>query len=200
MVSRVSAARPSAQTVPVKPLLRRSTLSGTVRKYDEADLDSTLPAAPSSPSKRARVTFNPDVEEKVMVEWAPPGRSLDSVKKEVKRAIEAHAKHDSDGYSLLKEVFAPRREDERGMGATHDKDMRLYLRALSIYASILNTNCNGLVKAILAYEWMGREREFLDIYVQFLGSLCSTQGSYVQLVLRMLVGQFVEGKLALSNL
>jgi RNA polymerase I-specific transcription initiation factor RRN3 len=202
MVSRVPMAMPFAQPAPLpkskpsKPLLRRSTLSGTIRKYDEAHLESDLPSTPLSPSKRARVTFNPDVEEKVMERWTAPGRTLSSVKQEVKRALKAHERHDSDGYGILKEVFAPRREDEEDeeVGETRDREMGLYLKALSTYASDLNRNCNGLVKVILACEWMGREEDFLKDFVHFLECLCSAQGSYTELVLKMLVEHFAGSK------
>ena len=133
-----------------------------------------------------------------MEEWTEPGRSLQSVKKEVKRAIEGHAKGESDGYALIKEIFTPRR---RGGAAEVDdsspnKDMKTYLLALSSYASILGRNCNGLVKTILACDWMGREENFIKVYVHFLGSLASAQGSYVDLILRMLVDSFQGGMIS----
>jgi RNA polymerase I-specific transcription initiation factor RRN3 len=196
MVSRVSMARPSVQPAPAikpsKPVLR--TLSGTIRKYDEAGLD--LPSTPSSPSKRARVTFNPTVEEKLLVEWS--GRSVESVKKEVKRALEAHARNDSDDYDALKEVFAPNfeeeNEDEDRNSHDKNKEMKTYLIALTSCVSILTKNCNGLVKVILACDWMGREEAFVKAYAHFLGNLASAQGAYVELILRMLVGHFYGGE------
>ena len=200
MVSLVSSARPSAAasapiTKPSKPLLRRATLSGTIRKSEDAELDIDLMSVPPSPNKKARVTFNPTVEEKVMEVYQAKGRSLDSIRAEVKRTIEAHVKNqgDSEGYDNMKEMFAPRRdEDDEGEGS--NVDLRTYLVALTSYTSLLNKNCNGLVKAMLACEWMGRDEAFVKAYVQFLGSLASAQGAYVGSVLGMLVGYFYGSK------
>jgi len=192
LVPRVPVPAPTAK--PSKPLLRRSTLSGTIRKADDAGLDADILSAPPSPSKRARVTFNPNVEEKVMEDYTAKGRSLDSVRAEVKRSIEAHMRGDSEGYDVIKEIFAPRRGG--GDQDTQDDavDMKTYLVALTSYSSLLNKGCSGLVKAILACEWMGRDESFVKAYVHFLGSLTSAQGSYVGMVLSMLVGHFYGGK------
>lgn len=191
MVSLVPMARPSAPAS--KPLLRRSTLSGTIRKSEEADLDSDLLSALPSPNKRAKVTFNPKVEEKVMEEYSIRGRSLASVRAEVKRAIEAHARGNSEGYDSIKEVFSPRGEDDEEMEGANE-EMKVYLLALTGYTSLLNKSCSGLIKVILACEWMGRDEKFVGAYVHFLGSLASAQGSSVGMVLGMLVGHFYGGK------
>jgi RNA polymerase I-specific transcription initiation factor RRN3 len=197
MVSRVPLVRPPVPPPtpkPSKPLLRRATLSGTIRKADDAGLDDDLLSAPPSPSKKARVTFNPMVEEKIMEEYQSKGRSLDSVRAEVKRSIEAHLKGDSEEYDSMKEIFASSRwedEDEDGM---HSVDIKTYVVALTSFASLLNKGCSGLVKAILACEWMGRDEGFVKAYVHFLGSLASAQGAYVGTVLGMLVGHFYGGK------
>ena len=52
-----------------------------------------------------------------------------------------------------------------------------------------------LVKAVLACDWVGRDVGFVKCYIQFLGHLASAQGSYVGLVLDMLVGYFHGGTL-----
>ncbi|KAH7416999.1 RNA polymerase I-specific transcription initiation factor-like protein rrn3 [Cadophora sp. MPI-SDFR-AT-0126] len=206
MVSLVSGARPPAAasapvTKPSKPLLRRATLSGTIRKSEDAGLDIDLMSVPPSPNKRTRVTFNPTVEEKVMEVYQAKGKSLDSIRAEVKRSIEAHVKNqgDSEGYDNIKEMFAPRRdEDDEGEGS--NVDLKTYLVALTSYTSLLNKNCNGLVKAMLACEWMGRDEAFVKAYVQFLGSLASAQGAYVGSVLGMLVGYFYGIRLSSGRL
>jgi RNA polymerase I-specific transcription initiation factor RRN3 len=198
MVSLVPMVRPSAHAPapkPSKPLLRRATLSGTIRKSEDAGLDADFISAPPSPSKRARVTFNPTVEEKVMEEYQVRGRSLDSVRAEVKRVIEAHLKGDSEGYDVIKEVFSTGREDDEDEEMDSKRvDMKTYLLALTSYASLLNKGCSGLVKVLLACEWMGRDGPFVKAYVHFLGSLASAQGAYVGMVLGMLVGHFLGGK------
>ena len=198
MVSLVPMVRPSAPAPapkPSKPLLRRATLSGTIRKSEDAGLDADFISAPPSPSKRARVMFNPTVEEKVMEEYQVRGRSLDSVRAEVRRAIEAHLKGDSEGYDVIKEVFSTGGGDDEDEETDSKRlDMKTYLLALTNYASLLNKGCSGLVKVLLACEWMGRDEPFVKAYVHFLGSLASAQGTYVGMVLGMLVGHFLGGK------
>ncbi|CZT47301.1 related to RNA Polymerase I Transcription Factor Rrn3 [Rhynchosporium secalis] len=206
MVSLVSSARPTASASaptpkPSKPLLRRATLSGTIRKSEDAGLDVDLSSISPSLNKRARVTFNPTVEEKVMEAYQVKGRSLDSIRADVKRSIEAHVRKEghSTGYDDMKEMFAPRTRDndeDEGSGV----DMKNYLVALTSYTSLLNRNCNGLVSAILACEWLGRDEPFVKAYVHFLGSLASAQGAYVGMVLGMLVGHFSGVRLSSGRL
>ncbi|ESZ97945.1 hypothetical protein SBOR_1668 [Sclerotinia borealis F-4128] len=153
-----------------KPLLKTpmsAPMSGRIRKAQDADLDDDI-EVPNP--KRARVSFNPKVEEKVLEEYVAKGRSLESVRVEVKRAIEAHGKGDSEKYDSIKEVFAQAENDEREDTAAND-EVKTYLIALTSYASLLNKGCNGLVKAILKCEWMGREEGFVKAYAQFLGNL-----------------------------
>lgn len=202
MVSLVPRPQPPAPTAPTpktsKSLLRRATLSGSIRKGDDRDVDDLF-SSPPSPRKRARVTFNPKVEEKVLDEYSVKGQSLDVVRAETKRAIEAHLRGDSEAYDNIKEVFAPRnREDEDA--AERRVDMKTYLAALNGYASMLNKNCSGLVKAVLRCEWMGRDEAFVKTYVQFLGSLASAQGSWVGMVLTGLVENFSGMRLSSGRL
>jgi RNA polymerase I-specific transcription initiation factor RRN3 len=204
MVSRIPMVRPSAPLPApkvIKPLLRRATLSGTIRKADDAGLDGDLLSTPSSPNKRARVTFNPNVEEKVMEEFKPKGRSLESVRTEVKAAIEGHLKGDSDAYDIIKDIFSskPDNDDDEEGGET-DLDIKTYLLALTSHASLLNKGCPGLVKVLLGCDWMGRDEGFVKAYVYFLGSLASSQGAYVGMILGMLVGHFHGSKKSSSKL
>ncbi|TVY56201.1 RNA polymerase I-specific transcription initiation factor rrn3 [Lachnellula cervina] len=174
---------------PSKPLLRPANLAGTIRKRDGAGLDDDLLLAPPKPNKRARVTFNPTVEEKIMDEYSVKGRSLEVIRSETRRAIEAHKRGDSEAYDTIKEVFAPRRGADDEEPETR-VEMRTYLLALTSYSSELDRRCSGLVKGVVACEWMGRDKGFVEAYVRFLGSLASAQGAYVGTVLRMLVGYF----------
>ncbi len=59
--------------------------------------------------------------------------------------------------------------------------------------SLLDKSCSGIVKAILECEWLGRDELFVKSYIQFLGNLCSAQGSYVGLVLSKLVEKLSHG-------
>ena len=132
-----------------------------------------------------------------MEEYSPKARSLESVRGEVRRAIEAHGRGDSEGYDSIKEIFTPRRGDD-DEEREDQGDMKQYLLALSSNAALLHRGCSGLVGAVLACEWMGRDEGFVKAYVHFLGSLASAQGMYVGSVLGMLVGYFPGGKPILS--
>lgn len=130
-----------------------------------------------------------------MEEYQVKGRSLESIRLDVKSSIEAHLKGDSEGYDVIKELFSPRRAEDEDDESEWDRmvDKQTYLLALTSYASLLNQGCSGLVKAVLACEWIGRDESFVKAYVHFLGSLTSAQGAYVGMVLRMLVGNFNGG-------
>ena len=190
-----TAPAPTPLPRPSKALLRRATLSGIIRTSDDADLNDDLLSAPPSPSKRAKVTFNPNVEEKVMEEYTVRGRTLDSIRAEVRRSIEAHQRGDSDGYDVLKEVFLPRKDREpEAEPELLRLEIKTYLLALTNCVSLLK-GCSGLVKAILACDWMGRDASFVKAYIYFLGNLVSAQGVYMGSVLAMLVGHFHGGRL-----
>ncbi|QSZ29756.1 hypothetical protein DSL72_004273 [Monilinia vaccinii-corymbosi] len=191
MVSIASVDRSTLTITGSKPLLK-PTMSGTIRKAKDTDLDDDI-EVPNP--KRARVSFNPQVEEKVLVEYVAKARSLESVRAEVKRAIEAHVKGDSEKYDSIKEFFAHPEGDEREDTTAND-EVKTYLLALTSYASLLNKDCNGLVKAILKCEWMGRDEGFVKAYAQFLGNLVSAQGAYVGLVLATLIDHFTGGTLS----
>lgn len=173
---------------PVKSLLQRPALAGTIRKADDAGLDSDPECQPAT-YKRLKVSFDDVPQERVIEEYTVKGRSLESVRVEVRKALEFHAKGNSERYDSIKEVFAPNGEDrDSDDGASTENEMKTYLIALTSYVALLNRGCAGLVKTILACEWMGRDEEFVKAYVNFLGNLASAQGAYVAMVLGMLAG------------
>lgn len=184
-------AAPISSSRPTKPLLRRATLSGTVRNSDDAGLDAESLLAPPSPSKRARVSFDPNVEEKIV-----DGRSVEAVKVEIRRAIEAHIRGDNEEYDIVKEVFAPKENDMDWGSDLGDEEVKKYVLALTSSVSLLSSSCSGLVNAILNCEWLGRDEGFVKAYIQFLGNLVSAQGSYVGMVIGMLVGHFTGGTIS----
>jgi RNA polymerase I-specific transcription initiation factor RRN3 len=202
LVPAMRASTSGASAKPSKPLLRRSTLSGTIRKIGDTDLEADLTSAPPSPRKKARVSFNPNVEEKIMDPYRAQGKSLDVVRIEVRRAIADHLRGNSENYSMIKEIFsAERREDEdedEEFEAERRANIKTYLVALTNYTSELNRNCSDLVKSVVSCEWVGRDEAFVKAYVHFLGSLASAQGSYVSMVLGRLVGNFCGGKTFLT--
>lgn len=191
----------STKPTPSKPLLRRATLSGTVRTRDEAgmDFDSDINMlTPPSPSKRQRtVTFNPLVEQQVFSSSLPiaePDVDLEGIRMEVRSAIEDHNCAVTEvGFEELKEVFRPAKRGREAEAPSNEK-IRAYLLALTSSVSLLGKSCSPLVRLILDFEWMGREEGLVKVYVHFLGNLASAQGAYVASVLSMLVEKFSGSK------
>lgn len=203
-----AAVAPSPSTKPLKPLLRRATLSGTVRSRDDAglDIDDDMGSTPPSPSKRARtVTFNPTVDEKVFV--SSPAVSeygdMEDVRFDVRRALEEHiGGHSEVAYDQLKELFAP----EKKRGSTEEDDTKeknerrkASLLALTSCTSMLGKSCSGLIQVLLEMDWVGRDEGFMKVYVKFLGNFASAQGGYVGSVLGMLVDKFVRSELRFNR-
>ncbi|KAH0544475.1 hypothetical protein FGG08_001372 [Glutinoglossum americanum] len=173
----------TAQKHPAKPL-RRATLSGTVRRRDEADIDMDTEANLAS-FKRSKVTFDPEVKVRLMEDWTDSEKAPELIREEVYHGIEKYAMGETVGYERIKEIFTIKRNaDDAPSPAT----IKSYLLALLGNASLLKRSCSSLVHAILDSQWLGRDEAFVALYVRFLGNLVSARGSYVGSVLRMLVG------------
>lgn len=172
-------------STPTKPSFRRPAL---VRKRDDTDLDVEGDTIPQSPSKRTKVTFDADVEVRVMDQWE---KAPEVVREEVRRALERHAIGDDAAYDQVKEVYTanPIAED-----APSSRTLRNYTAALLSKVSSLNRSCSGLVHAVLESEWLGRDATYLALFVRFLGSLISAQGMYLGDVIHMLVENLTYGK------
>lgn len=183
----------NAMAHPPKPLLKQSSLTGTKRTHDEANLDST---SNISTKRQKHVEFNPEIEEQV---FEPYVKDLESVRLEVRQAIDEHIKLDGNGsseaYDTIKEIFSisPSESD-----APSPKCVATYLQALTTCVTMLNKKCNGLVRTVLGMQWLGRDERFVKQYVSFLGNLVSAQGSYVSVVLEALVKRFLRSKSILN--
>lgn len=195
-IASTTVASRAASNILVKPALRQTNLSGTIRKLDDTDFgaSSDLPSL----SKRARVSFNPTVEEKVFEAYATRGRSLEAVRSEVKNAIEAHKRGDSEDYDVIKRIFSLESEDmdaddEADDDLRSDAELRTYVLAVSSSVQMLNRDCDGLVKALLRCNWMGRDDVFVKTYVNLLGNLASAQGYTLSLILDMLAEKLLGG-------
>jgi RNA polymerase I-specific transcription initiation factor RRN3 len=204
IVAHVSSVPTASKQMPSKPLLRRTTLVGTVRSREEVSLgcDTDFMPISSSPAKRARtVTFNPNVEEQIFsssmgLDDEDQSVDVEAVRTDVKRAIEEHVRGGSEErYDNLKAIFAPMKRaiDSEDKGASNEK-LRTHLLALTSCVSLLGRSCSGLVKAILECEWVGRGEGFVKAYVHFLGNLASARGAYVGSVLSMLIEKFTSRK------
>lgn len=158
-----------------KPLLRRPTL---VRKRDDDDDDEE---PPSSPGKRAKVTFDSDVEVRVMDEWEKaPGL----IQEEARRAFAKRALGDNSGYDKLKDVYTPKKDEEEEPSSTTIKN---YTIALLGNVSSLNKSNSELVHLVLKSEWLGRQDDYIAVYVRLLANLVSAHGIFLGDTMRMLV-------------
>lgn len=187
---------PKSKTAkPTKPLLKHTSVTaGKTRKRSEVSMDSDSLTDGPTPAKKARVSFNPKVEEKTMEAYSSKGRSIEGVKAEVRNAIEALHRGDATKYDAIKDVFADKDEADEDEETDDRAAIGTYLVALTSHISLLDRKCSGLVKAILGCEWLGRDEAFVRSYIRFLGHLASAHGQSVGMVLGMLVEHYAGGK------
>jgi len=138
--------------------------------------------APSSPSKRSRVTFDSDVE----IVSADEEEELDPlvVKEQVRRAIERHRVKEDESYERIKSLFAISHEKD---SAPSSKVLKIHVQALLANVTALNKDCSGLVTAVLHSEWIGREDNYYALFVRFLNNLAAAQRGYQPKMMAMLV-------------
>ncbi len=103
----------------------------------------------------------------------------------VQVAIEQHRIGQDVEYNRIKEVFTTLSTEEDSSA-----DASGHVHALIRNISLLDRSCSGLVHAVIGYEWLGRDKAFVALFVRFLGTLVSAQGIYVGAVLGMLVESF----------
>lgn len=166
-------------TSTLKPLTRRPTL---VRKRDDNE-----EAPPFSPGKRAKVTFDSDVEVRVAgdLEKAP-----ELIQEEVRRAFMKRALGDNTGYDRLKEVYRKTKDVE---DAFSPNTTRNYTIALLSNVSALNKTNSDLVQLILNSDWLGRQEEYVSLYVRLLANIVSAQGIFLGDLIGMLVQNLTAG-------
>jgi len=163
-------ARPSTP----KPFLRRPTL---VRKRDDDD-DGQIP---SSPGKKIKVTFDPDVEVRMVDDWE---KGPEVIHAEVRRAFAKRAVGDSSGYERIKDIYS-RKKDENDEPLP--RTVKSYTTALLGNVSSLTKSNSDLIHAVLQSEWLGRQEDYVELFVRFLANLASAQGQFLGETMRMLV-------------
>lgn len=89
-------------------------------------------------------------------------KSLDDVKREVRQALERHARGDDEDYDTLKEVFSSDQNPDSSLAAGEDEEdeealrpgeLLAYIVALTSHVPMLGRSCSGLVRSIL--KWYG---------------------------------------------
>jgi RNA polymerase I-specific transcription initiation factor RRN3 len=131
-------------------------------------------------------------------------KSTALVREEIRRAILRHVAGDSEAYDRIKEVFTA---DPKNLGKDGSPmnelptptTLRNHLLGLLANVSALDSNCNGLVHAVLSSEWVGRDESYVKLFVKFLGTLAAARGVYQQSVLRMLVGNLRHGEFSICH-
>ncbi|KAG5289610.1 RNA polymerase I-specific transcription initiation factor RRN3 [Histoplasma ohiense] len=178
----------------------------------EEEGNANSPVATTHPpvaKKRARVKFEIDMpshsnkqqqrqeqdddgDEKKGIENTRNEKSTAMVREEVRRAIQRHLMGDSEAYDRVKEIFtADPTELEDDGSPVYDlpspTSLRNHLLGLFSNVSALDGSCSGLVHAVLRSEWLGRDEEYVKLFVRFLGTLAAARGTYLNSVLRVLV-------------
>lgn len=172
-----------AGPVPVstpKPVPRRPAL---VRKRDDDE-----GAPPSSPTKRPKVTFDTDVEVHVMEEWE---KAPVLVQEEVRRAFAKRALGDSSGYEKLKDVYSTKKDQEEELNSN---TLKSYTIALLADVSTLNKSNADLVHLVLRSEWLGRQEDYITVFVRLLANIVSAHGVFLGDAMRMLVSNWTASK------
>lgn len=177
---------------PVKSILKPSSVLGR-RTASDADLDDASTQS-DNPTKRRKVFFD-DVKN---VTYEVKGRTMEDVKREVRRALEDHMRGDDSQYDILKEMFGR----DKNSDAPHDdadgsrtQELQAYVLALTGSITMLkDKNCNGLVKQILSSSWLGRDEAYVKAFRHLLAALVSAHGSYLMPILGMLVEKFRDHK------
>ena len=163
-----------------KPLLRRSTL---VRKREDDD-----EALASSPVKKAKVTFDSDVEVRVVSDWE---KAPHLIQEEVRRAFAKRALGDDSGYDKLKDVYSKTKGNEEELNHATIKN---YTISLLANVSALNTSNADLVHAVLSSDWLARTEDYVALFVRLLANLASAHGTFLGDVVQMLVDNLTASK------
>lgn len=172
----MSVSSPTLHTASSRPstIKRRSTLKRSFEDSSEMNI-------PSSPSKRSRVTFDSDVEF-VSADDEDEIEPL-LVREEIRRAIQRHLLGDNDTYERVKSIFSA---DPRKDSAPSALAVRVHLSSLLAHVDRLK-GCQGLVKAAIYTEWVGRDERFVNLHTKFLGNIAAAQAGYTEMVMRSLV-------------
>ena len=154
------------------------------RNNDDTE-DATL--LPSSPTKRARVNFNEEVDVKVLV---PYGKPPALAREEVRRALDRHARGDKWECESIQELYAPSSDGP----STEDALLQNYTAAIACHAAKLGRPFRDLVYAMLHSNWITRNKEYIAVFQRFLGNLASTQSIWLGDILGTLLEMFKKSE------
>lgn len=166
----------------------KAAITGPSLKRKHSDSDSDNEGQMGTAIKRPRVSFDPNVDIRLLEDYNEKGIEL--IREEVRRAIDKHVAGDSASYDEIKTLFKSR---PTASAAPSTKLLSKYVVALIGNVSLLNKNCSGLVHAILDCQWLARDEAFKRLYVTLLASLMSAHGGYTGSVLQSLAKHFYGG-------
>lgn len=174
-----------ASTERAPSLIALSVGGSLKRKQPDADYDND--AILSTQTKRRRVTFDPEVDVRMIADLNE--KSLELVEAEVQRALEKHAAGDTIAYDELRALFAGK---PTSPDAPLTRLLHKYVIALTNKAPLLDHGRRGLVHAIIDCSWVARNEQFVRSYRHLLASLLSVHPGFTSTVLSMLVNMFIE--------
>lgn len=99
-------------------------------------------------------------------------------------ALEMYDKGQKTDYEDLRKQFST---DPKSPGAPSPAELKRLLFSLIHVASKLNSNYQNLIDDILKTYWIGRDNDFVSIYVQFLGAIATAHSGYIPLIIKMLI-------------
>lgn len=135
-----------------------------------------------SPSKRAKVTFNNEVQ--VLSADDEPEADPAFIREQVRRAIQRHLAGDNDSYNNVCDTF---RADPNSDAAPSHRCLQAHLQAALANVSSLGAQCAKLVNAILNHDWVGRDSRYVSLFTTFLGNLSVAHPGYLTNIFSMLV-------------
>ncbi|KAF2806692.1 RNA polymerase I-specific transcription initiation factor RRN3 [Mytilinidion resinicola] len=167
-------------------LIIAPSIGGSLKRKHE-DSPSDHENIPSSPTKRLKVAFNPDVNVQILSEWQEKDTEL--IREEVRRALEKNGDGDSSGVNQLNHLISIRPTDD---DAPSTPLLQKYILVLTEQVGLLDRDSSGLVHAILDCRWLSRSEQFVSTYIRFLGCLVSAKAGYTSSVLQKLVDYFIK--------
>lgn len=186
-----------------KSAVHRPATLGKTRSRDEAGLDDEESDEEAAPPTAKRARFSEDTlaqiakEEKVAkLQRAAANVDKQAAVLEIRLAIKQHLEGNSELMNRLKGIFSGRGDESAEPTFI---SVEAYIIALTNCVSMLEQKCDGLVKAVLDIDWIGRDEAFLRVFLRFVANLVSAQGLYLPLVLLKLADKLRGGKLVRAS-
>ena len=127
------------------------------------------------------MTFDSDVEVQVVGDYEKPS---ELVHQEVRTAFQKLVWGEKSGYEHIKAMYSKDTdEEEHASSAT----LRSYTVALLANISSLNKTTADLVRILIKSDWLGRDEEYVSLFLRLLANIVTAQGSFLIDVLTMLV-------------